>query len=117
MGFLPPDDFKQIVRHAPLVAIDLVIENADGKILLGWRKNLPAKDHWFVPGGRIAKDEGFVAAFNRIIRAETGCSLLFDDAVFIGVYEHLYPSENFSGDPSFGTHYIVLGYWIKLKIV
>ena len=112
---LSHEDFKSIVRNTPLVSIDLIIENTDGNILLGWRTNLPAKGYWFVPGGRILKDELFSDAFKRIILSETGKDLTLDDASFLGLYEHLYPEENFSGDPSFGTHYIVTAYRIKLK--
>jgi colanic acid biosynthesis protein WcaH len=114
MAYLSADDFKFIIKAAPLISIDLVIENPKGEILLGWRNNLPAKGYWFVPGGRIQKDEAFTRAFSRIVHAETGLTLALDDAVFLGIYEHLYPNENFSGDPSFGTHYIVLAYRIKL---
>lgn len=112
---LSPEDFRQVVRNTPLIAIDLIIENAEGETLLGWRNNLPAKGYWFVPGGRIRKDEHFREAFSRIVHSETGLSYALDDAVFLGIYEHLYPEENFSGDPGFGTHYIVIAYRIKLK--
>jgi colanic acid biosynthesis protein WcaH len=39
---------------------------------MGWRENEPAKRTWFVPGGRIRKDEKIADAFERIIRTETG---------------------------------------------
>ncbi len=97
-----------------MISIDLVIEDPSGAILLGWRNNPPAKGYWFVPGGRILKDELFAKAFQRIVKVETGLSLTLDDATFLGIYEHLYPEDNFSQDPSFGTHYIVIAYRIKL---
>lgn len=115
MDRLSVEDFKNCVRNVPLISIDLVIENPSGEVLLGWRNNMPAKGFWFVPGGRIFKDEHFADAFRRIVRTETGISLEFDEAAFLGIYEHLYPGENFAGDPSFGTHYLVIAYRIKLK--
>jgi colanic acid biosynthesis protein WcaH len=114
MNKLSVEEFKQIVKNTPLVSIDLVIENPKGEILLGWRNNLPAKGYWFVPGGRVLKDENFTSAFSRIAKTEIGLDLTLEDSVFLGIYEHLYPGENFSGDPSFGTHYIVASYRIKL---
>jgi colanic acid biosynthesis protein WcaH len=114
MPLLTADEFKFIVKSAPLVSIDLVIENHEGNILLGWRNNLPAKGYWFVPGGRILKDESFSEAFCRIINSETGVELKPADSGFLGIYEHMYPDENFSGDPSFGTHYVVLAFRVKL---
>ncbi len=115
MSILSIEDFKQIVKNTPLVSIDLIIENPEGKVLLGLRKNFPAKGYWFVPGGRIIKDERFKDAFQRIVKNETGLSLEYSVAGFLGAYEHIYPQENFSGDPSFGTHYIVFAYRIKLN--
>ena len=47
--------FKSIVEHTPLISIDLIIRNEDGKALLGQRLNRPAQNYWFVPGGRILK--------------------------------------------------------------
>jgi colanic acid biosynthesis protein WcaH len=114
MNKLTDEEFKHIVKNTPLISIDLVIENLQGEILLGWRNNLPARGYWFVPGGRILKDERFPDAFVRIAKAETGLELSLEDAVFLGIYEHIYPNENFSGDPDFGTHYIVVSYRIKL---
>jgi colanic acid biosynthesis protein WcaH len=39
---------------------------------MGWRGNDPARGTWFVPGGRIRKNEKIADAFERIIRTETG---------------------------------------------
>ena len=45
------------------------------KILLGKRKNPPAKNFFFVPGGRIFKSELKKHAFKRILKNELGFSL------------------------------------------
>jgi colanic acid biosynthesis protein WcaH len=106
---LPPDEFAQVVRLTPLVSIDLVVRNAAGEMLVGWRRNRPARDTWFVPGGRIGKDERIAAAFTRLARDELDADLRIDQARFLGVFEHLY-DDNFAGETGFGTHYIVLAY-------
>ncbi|MHC4621527.1 MAG: NUDIX hydrolase, partial [Planctomycetota bacterium] len=36
----------------------------------------------------------------------------FEDARFVGVFEHLYPN-NFTEKEEFGTHYVVLAYEIR----
>lgn len=60
------DTFRTVVESTPLVSIDLVVRNQQGNILLGERTNRPAQGYWFVPGGRILKDETFEGAFKRL---------------------------------------------------
>lgn len=105
------DTFKTIVASTPLVSIDLVICNSKNQALLGLRNNRPAQGYWFVPGGRICKDETFDIAFQRLTVGELGIDYNINNAKFIGHYQHLY-KDNFSDD-NFSTHYVVLGYLIK----
>ena len=108
-AFLSSADFSTVIRSTPLVSIDLVLTRPDGAVLVGRRQNEPAKAFWFVPGGRIRKDERLDAAFERLLRAETGLDGQRAQARLLGVYEHLYDT-NALGDAGFGTHYVVLGY-------
>ena len=110
---LSESDFRDVVRNTPLVSIDLVIADPSGAILMGWRENEPAKGTWFVPGGRIRKDERIADAFGRIIRTETGLVKSLTDSRFGGAYEHLYATNCF-GEAGFGTHYCVLAYVVRL---
>ncbi|PSW60653.1 GDP-mannose mannosyl hydrolase [Photobacterium kishitanii] len=112
--FLSESKFKSVLKSTPLISIDLIVENKKKQILLGLRLNKPAKGYWFVPGGRIFKDETMVEAFSRLTKEELGVELQLSDATFIGPFEHFY-DDNFSGD-DFSTHYVVLGYRIKLDI-
>ena len=104
--------FTNIVRDTPLISIDLVVL-FQGKALLGQRCNEPAKGYWFVPGGRIHKNEHINQAFCRLSQQELGVEMATADADFLGVYEHLYDT-NFSERGGFGTHYVVLAYTIAL---
>ena len=106
------DELVEVVKKAPLVSIDLIVKNDGGQILVGFRKNEPAKGFWFVPGGRILKDERIADAFERIGREELGIDVAFAEAKFLGVFEHLYPT-NFTEKEDFSTHYVVLAYEIK----
>jgi len=106
--------FVSVVKNTPLVAIDLIVRDSLGNVLLGKRSNKPALDYWFVPGGRILKDETMELAFERITLAELGVSKALSEAKFAGVYEHFY-SDNFLND-DFSTHYVVLGYELNLDI-
>lgn len=104
---LTDDQFLRIVEATPLVSIDLIIRNPRGEVLLGRRLNRPAKDSWFVPGGRIRKNERVREALRRISQRELG--VLIEQADLLGVFDHIY-EDNFLGAPGVNTHYVVLGY-------
>ncbi len=110
---LPFTDFLHVVAHVPLVSIDLIIENQLGEVLLGMRRNEPAAGFWFVPGGRILKNETLDHAFVRISQNELGIALPRNSAQFLGVYEHFYET-NAGKEPGVGTHYVVLAYRLSL---
>lgn len=107
--WLPPADLARVVELTPLVSIDLVVRDDAGRMLVGLRTNRPARGTWFVPGGRVGKNERLAAAFARISRGELGRELAMSEARPLGVFEHFY-DDNFAGEPHFGTHYVVLVY-------
>jgi colanic acid biosynthesis protein WcaH len=113
--FLPEETFLNIVQNAPLVSIDLIVRNPEGEILLGWRKNEPAKNTFFVPGGRILKNETISSAFGRITESELGYCEDISNSHFVGVFEHIY-ATNFSEQQGVGTHYVVLAYELPLRM-
>lgn len=108
--WLPDETFKSIIQHTPLISIDLIVRNEAGEVLLGKRVNAPAKDYWFVPGGRVRKNETLDDAFVRLVKEELGIEsgIVRTDAKFLGVFEHFYDDCVFGDDVS--THYVVLAY-------
>jgi len=106
------ENFKQVVEHAPLFAIDLVVVNDKNQILVGERFNAPAKGAWFVPGGRVYKNESLEEAFKRISKAELGCEVERHQAWLLGLYDHFYDDSFFGDDVS--THYINATHVIRL---
>jgi colanic acid biosynthesis protein WcaH len=110
---LTDEQLLQVISVAPLVSIDLVIRDSEGRILLGRRVNNPAKGTWFVPGGRIYKNEDLDEAFERICIAEVGQTASRSDAKFIGPFTHIY-GDNFTCTDGIGTHYVVLAYELHL---
>lgn len=106
------DKFLQLVELTPLVSIDLIIENGRDEILLGKRTNKPAQGYWFVPGGRIRKEESLREAFTRISLVELGVELDFAAATLLGAYDHIY-HDNFFAEPGVSTHYVALGYKVN----
>ena len=114
--FLSKYDFAEIIKKTPLISIDLcIVKGRD--LLLGKRLNPPAKDFYFVPGGRIYKSELKKNTLKRILKDELGFTLKINHEKFIqdlGSYEHFY-DNNFMDNKNFGTHYVVLAYLIPFK--
>jgi GDP-mannose mannosyl hydrolase len=113
--WVAPEEFAEVIRLTPLVAIDLIVRTPDGRVLVGRRLNEPAKGLLFVPGSRISKNERLAAAFKRVTKEELGVEVSLSEARLLGVYEHLYPTNRFEL-PGFGTHYIVLAHELQLAL-
>lgn len=111
---LSRDEFKQVVALTPLVAIDLLVRNEHDELLVGMRVNPPAKGFWFVPGGRVLKNEPLAKAFERLTLVELGTAFQMKDATLHGLYDHLY-DEDFTGEKDAGTHYVVLAHTLYVK--
>ena len=103
------EQFLQIIDNTPLVSIDLILEDSQERVLLGKRTNQPAQDFWFVPGGRIRKNETLDEAIHRISATELGITLHRKDATLLGAYDHIY-RDNFAGTEDINTHYVALGH-------
>jgi colanic acid biosynthesis protein WcaH len=109
---LPVETFAELVRIAPLVAIDLIVRDKSNRVLLGLRNFEPAKGWYFVPGGRILKGEPMRQAFARICRVELALDRSIENARFKGVYEHFYDVSRY-GETT--THYVVLAHEIDVE--
>ncbi len=110
---LPEREFLEVVARAPLLCIDLIAKDEAGRVLLGLRRNAPARGTWFVPGGRVRKNEALDAAYSRLAMVELGVAARRSQGRFLGVFEHFY-EDNFRGLAGLGTHCIVLGYELVL---
>lgn len=110
---LPAAEFARVIAATPLVSIDLIVRNSQQQVLLGKRLNRPAQGFWFVPGGRIRKNETLRAAFLRLCETELGMAPHFEAAQWLGHYEHFY-HDNALDAPHISTHYVVLAYALEL---
>ncbi len=106
--------FLKIIDATPLVSIDLILKNSAGEALLGKRLNRPAQGYWFVPGGRIRKNEEIANAIKRISSTELGIELSFSQMKLLGGFDHIY-SDNYLGEEGVNTHYVVLAFMIELE--
>jgi len=112
--YLDKETFLSVVDAVPFVSIDLVVRNEQGQVLLGYRRNRPAQHFWFVPGGRIRKNERLQHALERIARSELGIEAAeASRGQLLGVFDHVY-DDNFYGVAGIGTHYVVCAYQFRL---
>ena len=111
--FLDKEIFSTVIESTPLVSIDLVIKNKRGEALLGQRLNRPAKNYWFVPGGRILKNEPLADAFKRLTLEELGQEFSLEQASLLAPFDHFYEDNVFGDD--FSTHYVAIAYVLTLE--
>ena len=110
------EHFVELVRGLPLVSVDLVLVRGGTEILLGLRTNRPAQGSWFVPGGRILKDEPRADALKRVAARELGIAdIAALKPQLLGVFEHFYP-DCFAGDIGVSTHYVVIAHRIDVPL-
>lgn len=103
------NEFLAIIDATPLVSVDLILKDDRQAVLLGRRVNRPAKGYWFVPGGRIQKNETIENAIKRVSNTELGICLSMADGKLLGVFDHIY-EDNFFDVAGINTHYVVLAY-------
>lgn len=116
-GILPVNEFMAAVRALPLVSVDWVLTDPQGRLLVGWRLNAPARGSWFTPGGRIRNGEALMASLQRVAMDELGVSAEVAAqwaslATLMGAWDHMYPDAAFSPDTP--THYVNLPHWLPL---
>ena len=112
---LPLKTFKTVIASTPLISIDLIVRNSQQQILLGKRINKPAQGYWFVPGGRVLKDETLECAYKSLVKKELGIkekAIESINAKFKGIYQHIY-NDNVTGGGDFSTHYVVMAYEVE----
>jgi len=75
-NFCDDELYFKIIENMPIFCMDLIIKN-DNKILLVKRKNNPAKNEWWTPGGRFLKGESLACGASRKAKQETGLKCKF----------------------------------------
>ena len=80
--------YQWIKDNMPIPCVDLLVVNNAGAYFLVKRKNHPLKNKWWIPGGRVLKNETLQNAAHRKAKEELG----FDVNVLscVGYYEDFY---------------------------
>ncbi|MDB4264988.1 hypothetical protein N9893_02880, partial [bacterium] len=69
---LPDEVFYFVSRTTPLVNVDLLIKDEDGRTLLAWRDDLYSGTGWHVPGGIVRFKETFESRVLKVAEIEIG---------------------------------------------
>lgn len=85
---IPVGEYTNIVERMPIVCIDAVIVNSKRQYLLIKRKNEPLLGEYWVPGGRLLKNETLNDAVIRKVRQELGITAHI--IMPLGVYEDFF---------------------------
>ena len=82
-------DFEKSFEYAPRVALNILVKNSKGEILLTKRAIEPERGSWHYPGGFILKGETLNKCFERISSKELGVKLDFKKTKLLGAFENI----------------------------
>jgi ADP-ribose pyrophosphatase YjhB (NUDIX family) len=88
--WIPEHVWRQVKRCIPIPCVDVLLENSDGEMLLGWRKISPYVNVWATPGGRMFRGESLRNATHRIL-GEYG--LRAHNLFLVGVFPVKFPTR------------------------
>jgi|TARA_Y100000310_G_scaffold195674_1_gene195676 colanic acid biosynthesis protein WcaH len=77
---LPEEIFFFASRHTPIVNVDLLVQDSDGRTLLSWRDNYEWEGTgWHIPGGVVRHKESFEDRIQQVAMSELGTEVTFDE--------------------------------------
>src|SRR5215510_12408575 len=82
---LPHEEYKKVLSAIPIVCVDCLVVNENEEYLLVKRANPPLKGEYWVPGGRLYKNERILDAVHRKMREEIGIGV--DVVTILGILE------------------------------
>lgn len=83
---LPESDYARALDHVVQANVDVIVHTADGRVLLGYRKDLPLRDMFWIFGGRMKRGETLIDAGARAILREVGLVAERDRLAFDQIY-------------------------------
>ena len=75
---LPDELFYYISKTTPLINVDLLIKDENGRTLLSWRDDKFCGKGWHVPGGIIRFKESMETRVRKVAEMEIGVDIEFD---------------------------------------
>ncbi|MCX6993115.1 MAG: NUDIX hydrolase [Kiritimatiellaeota bacterium] len=75
---LPDELFYYVSRTTPLVNVDLLVKDENGRTLLAWRDDRYCGKGWHVPGGIVRFKETLETRVKKVAETEIGADISFD---------------------------------------
>lgn len=75
---LPEEVFRLVASLTPMVNVDLLIHDVEGRVLLSWRDDVQCGNGWHVPGGIVRYKETREQRIVRTALTELGTAVAFD---------------------------------------
>lgn len=89
-SLIPEPLYRQMLEYLPIACVDVAIV-AEGSILLLKRTTPPAEHQWWLPGGRVNKNETLAATAIRKVQAEVGIDCQIKGIIHTG--ETFFPQD------------------------
>jgi len=106
-GDLPEDLFLFVSSITPLVNVDLLIQDSQGRTLLTWRDDRFYGAGWHIPGGIIRYKETLEDRLRETARRELASEIEFDPSP-LAIEQNIHPLHRERG------HFIALLYRCRL---
>mgnify|MGYP001570110734 CR=1 FL=1 len=85
---LPLKIFVETFKYVPRVALNLLVEDTEGRVLLAKRAIPPQIGSWHMPGSYLRKGEHLLDCLRRVARDELGLNL-HEKLELVGVFEDI----------------------------
>lgn len=72
---LPDPVFHYVSRTTPLINVDLLVKDGEGRTLLAWRNDVHAGTGWHLPGGIIRFQETMAERIEQVALREIGVAV------------------------------------------
>ena len=105
MKKLPEDLYKEILKNMPIICADGLLHYGK-KFILFKRAYEPAKDQWWIFGGRLEKGESLEECVRRKAKEEIGIDIKIEKQV--GVYETIFNKNRFGSS----THTVSVAFLV-----
>ena len=93
---LPDEVFFYISKITPLVNVDLLIKDENGRTLLSWRNDQYGGKGWHLPGGIVRFKETLETRVKKVAETEIGVSISFD-TIPIALNQIIHPERDIRG--------------------